>query len=315
MQIKKIDVTPHNPSAPIHHRPIWFDWFVGQESIKHILSTAIKSSLTNKHALWHILFSGPSGHGKTTLANIIAQSLNKKIKIITWYAISKPAEMMSILNTLQDWDMLFIDEIHRLKPVIEEMLYIAMEDFAVDMVMPDGGSIRIPLKPFTLVGATTKMESLSDPFKNRFVYKFHLTEYTSEEKYLIILNYLEYYHISTTPDIVHAIERKVEAVPREIHNFCIKIRDYLIAHEHTSMQITSSIRNDIEQRIQIHDGALTPLHIKYLEIITNADRPLGLTTIALQLGIDEQSVEEDVERLLLKLGKIQKTSKGRIVSA
>jgi Holliday junction DNA helicase RuvB len=162
--------------------------------------------------------------------------------------------MISILNTLQEGDILFIDEIHRLRPVIEEMLYIAMEDFALDMVMPDGGNVRIPVNSFTLIGATTKLESLSDPFKNRFVYKFHFTDYTTVEKHHIIQRYLDIYHIKTSSEIIELIERKVESIPREIHNFCIKMRDFLVAYEHHDMTLTPTVWASFEQRVQVHDG-------------------------------------------------------------
>ena len=148
------------------------------------------------------MLSGPSGYGKTTLAQIIAKLLGVQIKIINAYAISKPAEMISILNSLQVHDILFVDEVHRLKAPVEEVLYSAMEDHVIDMVMPEGGSVRIPIHPFTLVGATTQMESLSTPFKNRFIYKFHLIEYDTDEKHQIILRYLHHYHITAADEII-----------------------------------------------------------------------------------------------------------------
>lgn len=152
------------------------------------------------------------------------------IKIVTGYAISKPSELISILNNIENGDVLFIDEIHRLKPNIEEILYIAMEDFVIDMVMPEGGNVRIPINSFTLIGATTRMEAIAGPLKNRFVYKFHFEDYSAEEKRAIIRRYLKLYHITASEDIVSRIEQKVESTPREIHNFVVKIRDYLISH-------------------------------------------------------------------------------------
>lgn len=178
----------------------------------------------------HMLFSGPSGFGKTTMAHIISKQGNVSIKAVTGYAITKPSEIISILNTLETGDVLFIDEIHRLKPNIEEVLYIAMEDFVIDMVMPEGGNVRIPINPFTLIGATTKSESLSQPIKNRFVYQFHFMEYTPTEKEIIIKKYLKKYGIMADDQLIKKMSEKVAAVPREIHNFCIKIRDYVITH-------------------------------------------------------------------------------------
>ena len=162
------------------------------------------------------------------MAGIIAKQRQGNIKVVTGYAIAKPSEIVSILNALEPGDLLFIDEIHRLKPNIEEVLYIAMEDFVIDMVMPEGGNVRIPINPFTLIGATTKPESLSQPIKNRFVYHFHFMEYNSKEKQKIIHRYLVQNQISTSPAILEAMAGKVDAVPREIHNFCIKLRDFVI---------------------------------------------------------------------------------------
>lgn len=271
----------------------------------------------------HLLFSGPSGFGKTTMAHIISKQGQVNIKAVTGYAITKPSEIISILNTLEIWDILFIDEIHRLKPNIEEVLYIAMEDFVIDMVMPEWGNVRIPINPFTLIGATTKSESLSQPIKNRFVYHFHFMEYTQNEKEIIIKKYLSQYGIKTSEDIIKKISEKVGAVPREIHNLCIKIRDYVITHDHSTLDkggwggieknLTESLRVDFLKHSKIDEGGMTPLHAKYLEILEKADRPLGVKAIAVQLGINEKAVEEDVEPLLLKLGKIEKSAGGRII--
>lgn len=158
--------------------------------------------------------------------------MHTNIKIITGYALSKPAEMVSLLNSLGCNDILFIDEIHRLKANVEEVLYIAMEDYRIDMVMPDGGSLSLPLQPFTLIGATTKMEKLSAPLKNRFVYKFHFVDYTFTEQQAIITRYLNVNAIALGNDsslLIHEICSHVTLVPREIANFCLQLKDYLIA--------------------------------------------------------------------------------------
>jgi Holliday junction DNA helicase RuvB len=253
-----------------------------------------------------MLFSGPSGFGKTTMATIISKQGNVNIKAVTGYAITKPAEIISILNNLETGDILFIDEIHRLKPNIEEVLYIAMEDFVIDMVMPEGGNVRIPINPFTLIGATTKAESLSQPMKNRFVYHFHFMEYTPIEKETLIKKYLNHYAITIDESLVKKLAEKVGSVPREIHNFCIKIRDFVITHA-PEKKLTEHLRGEFLHHSQIEEGGMTPLHAKYLEILREADRPMGVKAIAVQLGINEKAVEEDVEPLLLKLGKIEKS--------
>ncbi|MEI6425861.1 MAG: AAA family ATPase [Candidatus Absconditabacteria bacterium] len=312
MEIKKINT---ERQAPANHgpRPISFEEFIGQEDIKTVIQTAIDSAKKREGHIGHMLFSGPSGFGKTTMAGIIAKQANGNIKTVTGYAISKPAEIVSILNSLETGDLLFIDEIHRLRPNIEEVLYIAMEDFVIDMVMPEGGNVRIPINPFTLIWATTKSESLSQPIKNRFVYHFHFMEYNSKEKQKIIQRYLTQYHITTSPAVLEAMVSKVDAVPREIHNFCIKLRDFVITTNKTSLEITPALREAFLEHSKIEEGGTNPLHARYLEILREANRPLGLKTIAIQLGINEKAVEEDIEPLLMKLGKIEKTPAGRVI--
>lgn len=311
MEIKKIN-TEKLLNINGTSRPLSFDDFIGQEHIKNVLKTAIESGQKRKSHIGHILFSGPSGFGKTTMANIIAKQSGVGIKAVTGYAITKPAEIISILNSLEQGDILFIDEIHRLKPNIEEVLYIAMEDFVIDMVMPEWGNVRIPINPFTLIGATTKSESLSQPIKNRFVYNFHFMEYNQSEKQIIIDKYLRQYAVDFDPSILSAIAAKVDAVPREIHNLCIKLRDFAITQtQHKS--INQACLDAFLAHSKIEEWGMTPLHAKYLEILRDADRPLGIKTIAVQLWINEKAVEEDVEPLLLKLSKIEKTAWGRIL--
>ncbi|MFA6256384.1 MAG: AAA family ATPase [Candidatus Absconditabacterales bacterium] len=320
MEIKKIN-TDKLLNVYRSGRPDTFDEFIGQEHIKGVVKTAIDSGKIRKGHMGHILFSGPSGFGKTTMAHIISRQGQVNIKAVTGYAITKPSEIISILNTLETGDILFIDEIHRLKPNIEEVLYIAMEDFVIDMVMPEGGNVRIPINAFTLIGATTKSESLSQPIKNRFVYHFHFMEYTPSEKIIIIKKYLDKYGIKTSDNLIEKICEKVSAVPREIHNLCIKIRDYVITRSPLNKEeggkigktLTEQLREDFLKHSQIDEGGMTPLHAKYLEILEKADRPMGVKAIAVQLGINEKAVEEDVEPLLLKLGKIEKSAGGRIL--
>lgn len=311
MEIKKIDTTTQKQTI-LATRPDCFDDFVWQSHIKEMLQTAIWSAKKRNGPLWHILFSWPSGFWKTTMAHIIAEELWVNNKVITAYAITKPSEIVSILNALEPWDILFVDEIHRLKPNVEEVLYTAMEDFVVDMVMPEWWNIRIPINPFTLIWATTKPEMLSKPMKNRFVYSFHLVEYTDEEKSIIIQRYLDVYWVPYDIEVCSEIAKKVDSVPREIHNLCIKIRDYCI--EKWIEKLTIIETSQFFKHAQIHDWWLTPLHERYLEVLSQYDRPIWVKVIAAQLWVNEKAVEEDIEPLLLKLWKIEKTHQWRILS-
>jgi len=191
MKVYKPDIKQTNNNNNIV-RPVSFEEFIWQEDIKNILKSAIISALKRWDSLWHILLSWDSWFWKTTLACIIANYLRKNIKIITAYAMEKPSDMISILNQLEEWDILFIDEIHRLKPKIEEILYIAMEDFRIDIIVQDE-NMSLPINKFTLIWATNKLENLSDAFKNRFIYKFHLKPYTNKEKEKILSKYLIFF--------------------------------------------------------------------------------------------------------------------------
>ena len=308
MEIKKISLET-TTSWTISHRPQSFAEFIWQAPIKSVLQTAIESAKLREAPLGHILFSGSSGFGKTTLATIISQQMNTNIKVVTGYALTKPSELVSLLNSLESWDILFIDEIHRIKPTLEEVLYIAMEDFVIDMLMPEWWSIRLPINPFTLVWATTKPESLSQPMKNRFIYHFHFMDYDLEEKKTILDRYLQHYQVNYEPHLLEKFVQKVASVPREIHNLVIKIRDYLISRQLPIL--SSKDREEFLKHSQIDDWGMMPIHKKYLDILADFDRPVGVKTLAVQLWVSEKNLEEDIEPLLLKLGRIEKTTKGR----
>jgi len=308
--------TSNDMSGPNSTRPTSFEDFVWQDDIISVIQTAITSAKKSSHTLGHLLFSGASGHGKTTLAHIVAANMWVTIKAITGYAISKPSEIISLLNNLQPGDILFIDEIHRLKPTIEEVLYIAMEDRVIDFVMPEWGSMRLPINQFTLIGATTKMEALASPLKNRFVYKFHFADYTEREILGIVAHYLAHYDIIVDEPLILQISKKVEHTPREIHNICVKIRDYLVAQSADGrLMMRLGDRPAFELRLQVDEGGITALHRKYMDILAAHDEPVGLTTIAAKLGMHEKAIEQDIEPLLLKLSKICKTSRGRALMA
>ena len=310
MEVKKIDLSTTQTQRS-DYRPTTFGDFVGQEDTTRVVKTAITSSIKSKKSLGHILLLWPAGYGKTTLAQIIAHQLESNCKIVTAYAITKPADLISLLNTLQAGDVLFIDEIHRLQAKIEEMLYTAMEDFHIDMVMPDGGHVQIPLQHFTLIGATTKSDHLSKPLKSRFVYKFHLTDYTDQEKQKIVWYYLRKLGISYEALDLARFARLLENIPRELYNGCLRVYDYLNAH-HQDLQLSAQIIEQFTVRNKAQEGWLTALHQQYLDILKVAARPLGLTTISMKMGVDEKTIEEDIEPLLVKLGYVERTKGWRL---
>ncbi len=295
-------------------RPENFEDFIWQEHITNILKTAISSAKSSRTPLGHVLFSWNSGFWKTTLATIAADMMNSRIKAITWYAISRPSELISLLHLLQDGDILFIDEIHRLKPTVEEVLYTAMEDFCVDMLMPDGHHVRLPVNPFTLIWATTKLESLSAPLKNRFVYHFFMEKYSAWEKMLIIERYLNIYKISHTQEILEIISDHIAWVPRQIANFCFQLKDYLTVHTSWVLEINMTNRWAFWKWTSMEKWWITPMHQHYIQCLEDANSaPVGLKTISSKLWISEKTIENDIEPLLFELDKIEKTWRWRIL--
>ncbi len=294
-------------------RPSNFNDFIGQDAIKQTLNTAIQSASINGHALWHILFCGQSWYWKTTLATILWATLQTTTHTVTWYALTKPSDLVSLLNTLKSSDILFIDEIHRLKPALQEVLYIAMEDNCIDMVMPDWHHVRLPIEPFTLIWATTKSESLSEPLKNRFVYTFHLLPYTLEEKKAIIHRYLTVNWLTYTDNtIIDLIAQHVSSTPREITTLIIQLRDYCIVHWDWDRTISHELRQWFFSGNNINEWWLQAIHVRYLSILeTYWTHPVWLWTLAALLGMNEKAIEKDIEPLLFALGKIEKTPRWR----
>lgn len=326
MQVKKIDLETTEISRA-DFRPMDFEDFIGQEDITRVVKTAIASSKKSKRPLGHMLLLGPAWYGKTTLSQIISHTLGTNCKVVTAYAITKPADIISLLNTLGEWDVLFIDEIHRLAPKIEEMLYTAMEDYVIDMVMPDGWHVKIPLQAFTLIGATTKSDHLSKPLKSRFVYKFHFSDYTDIEKQKIIWYYMSKLGIKPTPIPLHRataqsylqegatlneFAKLVENIPRELHNACIRMYDYLNVH-HKTLELTNELIAEFASWNKSKEWWLTTLHQSYLDVLQWTDRPMWLNTIAIKLGLDERTVEEEIEPLLIKLGYVERGPRGRVI--
>ena len=311
MKVVKADIHTEQDEKKVALRPLSLDDFIWQEDIKNILKSAIISSIKRQDSLWHILFSWDSGFWKTTLSMIISNNLWKNIKIVTAYAIDKPADIISILNQLEEWDILFIDELHRLKPKIEEILYIAMEDFRVDIVMQDE-TTSIPINKFTLIWATNKLESLSDAFKNRFIYKFHLKNYTEKEKEKILLKYLKEFWINYEKSVLKKLASKSLPVPREIKNLAIKIRDYLIASwfKETSMFLDEEIYNELLDNLKLNNYGLSDLQKRYLDILKD-NKIMWLNTIASILNVSEKVIEKDIEPLLLNIWMVEKTKKWR----
>jgi Holliday junction DNA helicase RuvB len=297
-------------------RPLKLEDYVGQESIKKHLSVSIASSKIRWNAMEHILFYGPPGLGKTTLSNIIATEMEVSLKSTSWPAIEKQSDLVSILSNLENGDILFIDEIHRLRPQVEEILYTAMEDFEIDIMVGSGTwaqSVKLPLKEFTLVWATTRLSALSSPLRDRFGNVLKLDFYSHDDIWLIIHNNTKKLNLELNEITLENIAKKSRGTPR-ISNRLLKIvRDY-----HTIWKEVSDLKvlEEIFKDIWIDELWLDYLDRKYLDTIYSKFNswPVWLNTLASAIWEEEATLEDVVEPYLLQIGFIERTSRWRKIS-
>ncbi len=300
-----------------HLRPQMLDDYIGQEKAKETLKIYIKAAKERGEALDHVLFYGPPGLGKTTLAGIIANEMNVNIKITSGPAIEKPGEMAAILNNLQEGDVLFVDEIHRLNRQVEEVLYPAMEDYAIDIMIGKGAtarSIRLDLPKFTLVGATTRAGMLTAPLRDRFGVVNRLEFYTVDELKTIIIRSAKVLNVEIDEKGAYALARRSRGTPRLANRLLKRVRDF------------AQVKYDGYITVEVADYALDLLDVDK-EGLDQTDRdllvtmiekfqggPVGLDTLAASVGEDSGTIEDVYEPYLLKNGFIQRTPRGRIVT-
>lgn len=297
-------------------RPLKLDDYVGQEVIKKHLSVSMASSKIRNKPLDHILFYWPPGLWKTTLSQIIATEMESNLKSTSGPAIDKQSDLVSILSNLEDWDILFIDEIHRLRPQVEEILYTAMEDYVIDIMVWSGTwaqSVKLPLKEFTLVWATTRLSSLSSPLRDRFGNVLKLDFYTNEDLSLIIHNNSKKLELYLWENVLETISQKSRGTPR-ISNRLLKIlRDYHTIWKNIS---DKKILDDIFTDIWIDELWLDYLDRKYLETILNKFSwwPVWLNTLSAAIWEEEATLEDVVEPYLLQIWFIDRWSRGRKIT-
>lgn len=300
-----------------HLRPQLLDDYIGQEKAKEILKVYITAAKERGEALDHVLFYGPPGLGKTTLAGIIANEMHVNIKITSGPAIEKPGEMAAILNNLQEGDVLFVDEIHRLNRQVEEVLYPAMEDYAIDIMIGKGASarsIRLDLPKFTLVGATTRVGMLTAPLRDRFGVIHRLEFYTVEELKRIIVRSAKVLDVGIDDAGATALARRSRGTPRLANRLLKRVRDF--AQVKYDGYITEDVANYALDLLDVDKCGLDQTDRNLLmTIIERFDGgPVGLDTLAASLSEDSGTIEDVYEPYLLKNGFIQRTPRGRIVT-
>ena len=299
-----------------HLRPQLLDDYIGQEKAKEILKVYITAARERGEALDHVLY-GPPGLGKTTLAGIIANEMHVNIKITSGPAIEKPGEMAAILNNLQEGDVLFVDEIHRLNRQVEEVLYPAMEDYAIDIMIGKGASarsIRLDLPKFTLVGATTRVGMLTAPLRDRFGVIHRLEFYTVEELKRIIARSAKVLDVGIDDAGATALARRSRGTPRLANRLLKRVRDF--AQVKYDGYITEDVANYALDLLDVDKCGLDQTDRTLLmTIIERFDGgPVGLDTLAASLSEDSGTIEDVYEPYLLKNGFIQRTPRGRIVT-
>ena len=300
-----------------HLRPQLLDDYIGQEKAKEILKVYITAARERGEALDHVLFYGPPGLGKTTLAGIIANEMHVNIKITSGPAIEKPGEMAAILNNLQEGDVLFVDEIHRLNRQVQEVLYPAMEDYAIDIMIGKGASarsIRLDLPKFTLVGATTRVGMLTAPLRDRFGVIHRLEFYTVEELKRIIARSAKVLDVGIDDAGATALARRSRGTPRLANRLLKRVRDF--AQVKYDGYITEDVANYALDLLDVDKCGLDQTDRNLLmTIIERFDGgPVGLDTLAASLSEDSGTIEDVYEPYLLKNGFIQRTPRGRIVT-
>jgi Holliday junction DNA helicase RuvB len=315
-RIVEIEKFTTEESTETSLRPSAWDDYIGQEQIKKNLGVFIEASSKRREALDHVLFYGPPGLGKTTLALIIANEMGSNIKVTAAPMIEKSGDLAAILTNLEEGDILFIDEIHRLSPAVEEILYPSMEDFRLDIIIgsgPAAQTVKIDLPRFTLIGATTRAGMLSNPLRDRFGMNFRMQFYTPDELSTIITQASLKLGKNIDTQAAHEIAKRSRGTPRIALRLLKRVRDFADVADEDSIDHKRS-QYALDQ-LGINANGFDEMDIRLLKLLMNANgRAMGLSTIAAALSEDEGTIEDVLEPYLLANGFLERTARGRIAT-